>query len=385
MRDDRQAGAARGRRCRRRAARRWRPRRRSAGRSPGPTCSARGTTSDSRWKWSNTRRRRSSSTSWPIRPDSARKPRLPHVLARTAATTNADDDQRPAPRGRRPSRSGGMPSVDAEHDQVRAGHARRRSAAGAATTASASSRAVRAQQRAEQPRGCARAAGPARVASVDVGRRRSAATSAPRRRPAQSPRRRRSSVGSRRRGHARGRPVVGRVVGLGCGREHGAVRRARWSSSSEWVPTAAMRAVVAAARPGRRAPPCDGRCTTSSAVVPRSTRASASSTSASVCTSSADSGSSSTSTRGRPMTARASASRWRWPPDSDRPCSPTRVSRPHGRSCTNSAWATASASRDLARRWRRAAERAGSPGRAPRTAIGSSNATPTTCAQRVAA
>ena len=35
---------------------------------------------------------------------------------------------------------------------------------------------------------------------------------------------------------------------------------------------------------------------------------------------------------GRPSTARASASRCRWPPDSDRPCSPTRVSRPHGRS-----------------------------------------------------
>ena len=47
---------------------------------------------------------------------------------------------------------------------------------------------------------------------------------------------------------------------------------------------------------------------------------------------------------GRPRTARASASRCRWPPESDRPCSPTRVSRPHGRSYDEVGLGDASAS-----------------------------------------
>ena len=61
---------------------------------------------------------------------------------------------------------------------------------------------------------------------------------------------------------------------------------------------------------------------------------------ASVCTSTDDSGSSRTSTGGDPNTARARASRWRWPPESVYPCSPTRVSSPHGRSHTKPACAT---------------------------------------------
>ena len=88
----------------------------------------------------------------------------------------------------------------------------------------------------------------------------------------------------------------------------------------------------------------DGRCTTMSAVTPSSTRRSAASTSFSVWTSSADNGSSSTITRGLARIARASAMRWRCPPDNVIPCSPILVSRPHGRSCTNWACATSSAS-----------------------------------------
>ena len=88
---------------------------------------------------------------------------------------------------------------------------------------------------------------------------------------------------------------------------------------------------------GRRRARCDRR----------GSDASASSTRASVCTSSAESGSSSTSTRGRPMMARATASRCRWPPDSESPCSPMRVSRPHGRSCAKPACATSSARLDV--------------------------------------
>ena len=60
--------------------------------------------------------------------------------------------------------------------------------------------------------------------------------------------------------------------------------------------------------------------------------------------SSADSVSSRTSTVGRASTARASARRWRWPPDRLIPCSPIRVSSPHGSSCTKPACATSSAS-----------------------------------------
>ncbi len=89
----------------------------------------------------------------------------------------------------------------------------------------------------------------------------------------------------------------------------------------------------------------DARCATTMPVASASTRRSASSTSFSVCTSSADRVSSSTRTLGRASTARASASRCRWPPDRDMPCSPIRVSSPHGRSCTNPAWATSTASR----------------------------------------
>ena len=73
-----------------------------------------------------------------------------------------------------------------------------------------------------------------------------------------------------------------------------------------------------AAAPPRRAPRCARRARTAGRRAPGS--------------------------RGRASTARASASRCRWPPDSDMPCSPIRVSRPHGRSCTNCACATSSAS-----------------------------------------
>ena len=87
----------------------------------------------------------------------------------------------------------------------------------------------------------------------------------------------------------------------------------------------------------------DGRCATTSAVVPARTVRSALVTFASVCTSSADSGSSRISTGGRARMARARATRWRCPPDSVMPCSPIRVSSPHGRSRTKPAWAAASA------------------------------------------
>ena len=74
-----------------------------------------------------------------------------------------------------------------------------------------------------------------------------------------------------------------------------------------------------------------------------STWLSAAVTLASVCTSSADSGSSSSSTDGLARIALASAIRCRCPPDSDMPCSPILVSRPHGSSSTKSAWAAVSA------------------------------------------
>ena len=82
--------------------------------------------------------------------------------------------------------------------------------------------------------------------------------------------------------------------------------------------------------------------------------------------------------RGVPSTARASARRCRCPPDSDRPCSPTRVSRPHGSSWTKPACATSMAARISA------SLASGRPSaRFSRTLIenrvGSSNATPTIC------
>src|SRR6478672_1306266 len=89
----------------------------------------------------------------------------------------------------------------------------------------------------------------------------------------------------------------------------------------------------------------EARWATTRPVVSARTRRSASSTSRSVCTSSADSVSSRTRTRGSASTARASARRCRWPPERAIPCSPTRVSRPQGRSWTKPAWLTSIAER----------------------------------------
>ena len=161
----------------------------------------------------------------------------------------------------------------------------------------------------------------------------------------------------------------GRSSAPGTGAGWPAARRAcRWRRSPR----------RAAGPPCPRAATVDGRCATTRAVVSASSPLSAWVTFASVCTSSADSGSSRMSSEGRARMARASATRCRWPPDRAMPCSPIRVSRPQGRSCTKPAWATASAASiasssasgraeadvlpDAGREQRRVLERAADPG-----------------------
>ena len=138
-------------------------------------------------------------------------------------------------------------------------------------------------------------------------------------------------------------PLLGVVADLGRRRQHVPVGRHGGQQLASGCRPRRSRRPAAAPR-GRPARPCWAGARPAARWCRPAPGSSASSTSASVCTSSADSGSSSTSSLGLPSTARASASRWRCPPDSDRPCSPTRVVSPHGSSYTNSAWATASAS-----------------------------------------
>ena len=223
--------------------------------------------------------------------------------------------------------------ADAEHDQVRPGHRGRvlqqqqrdrprRAGAGAGAAATRSSARLDARSRivafssgASAAVRSASASGgdPAPLVDIDA--------HAPSRAP-------RPSACHRRR---RPRPTAHRG------------RPARWpAGASGCRPPRSRR--PAAARPGRRGRPCSAGAPPGSPWC-RAAPGPAPPRPAPRCARPAPrAGRRAPAAAGLPSTARASASRWRWPPDSDSPCSPTRVVSPHGRSCTKSAWATASAS-----------------------------------------
>ena len=330
---------------------RWPPRRRSAGRSPGRTCSARG------------------SDAQPLEVPEDPPPQVEQdVLADPAGRAARNGAVGPTTLGARRARQ----TATERRTEPVAGH--RGGMPSSMATPPAAGRPGRPrlltseQERCDDAsaRRCGRSSdlSSARLRDRAAGRMRGSTTSST---SARAARRQSSPVGRGRRRSTSWLAVDRRHVGPPPRPPRSPAasgRPARWPAGRGGCPRRAIRPSSSRAT---RSASCtvDGRCATISAVVLASTRRSAASTAASVCTSSAESGSSSTRTAaGRaprgPARAAGAGRRTATGPARRSGCPAPTAGR-----ATKSAWRPA-APRPPRRRWRPAAE-GRSPARWPRT------------------